>query len=38
MFYMLIMINALLMLIDKTHDTLYSNILYNNITMTSGYL
>jgi len=31
MLYIFIVINTILMLIDRTHDNMYSNILYNNI-------
>jgi len=30
MLYILIVINTILMLIDRTHDNMYSNILYHH--------
>jgi hypothetical protein len=30
MLYILIIINTILILIDRTHDNMYSNILYHN--------
>ena len=38
MFYIILFVNTLLYLIDRSHDDIYSTILYNNITDTKYLL
>ncbi len=34
MFYIILFVNTVLYLIDRSHDDIYSTILFNNITST----